>query len=130
MGIVFPDQKIMSTYLLAFLWTCCIVGISIEALFPKAWWRKKLSLTLYLAMGWTAAAALPTISDRFPREALILLFLGGLGYTGGVPFFVRNNNLDHSIWHVFVMAGSIAHWYCIYTYILPLDGKWAPIASV
>ena len=49
-----------------------------------------------------------------PSRCLQLLVAGGLFYTAGVPFFVRNNNLDHSIWHVFVMMGSICHWFSIY----------------
>lgn len=52
-----------------------------------------------------------------------LMILGGLGYTLGVPFFVRNNNLDHAIWHLFVLAGSICHWCGIYFYVVTYDGR-------
>ena len=65
-------------------------------------------------MGWLAVGALPDLNERLSTMALFWLFVGGVGYTGGVPFFVRNRNLDHSIWHLFVMSGSIAHWWCVY----------------
>jgi len=41
---------------------------------------------------------LPDLVEVIPSSTVNLLVLGGVGYTSGVPFFVRNNNLDHSIW--------------------------------
>jgi hemolysin III len=49
-----------------------------------------------------------------------LVICGGVAYTVGVPFFVRNNNLDHAIWHIFVLTASIFHWCAIYFYITEL----------
>ena len=123
LAIAFNNKPIWGTYMLAFLWLCCFLGIVIEAFFPKAGWKKKLSLFLYLAMGWCIVVAMPDLVERVPSSALNLLFVGGLAYTGGVPFFVRDSNLDHSIWHCFVMLGSACHWLCIYWYVLDLDGK-------
>lgn len=70
-------------------------------------------------MGWLAVCALPDLKERLSTRALVWLFCGGVGYTAGVPFFVRNNNLDHALWHIFVMCGSIAHWWCVYEHVLP-----------
>eukprot|EP00520_Triparma_pacifica_P003923 CAMPEP_0118634992 /NCGR_PEP_ID=MMETSP0785-20121206/1841_1 /TAXON_ID=91992 /ORGANISM="Bolidomonas pacifica, Strain CCMP 1866" /LENGTH=494 /DNA_ID=CAMNT_0006526001 /DNA_START=189 /DNA_END=1673 /DNA_ORIENTATION=- len=123
LGITFSDRPIFGVYMLGFLWLCCFGGVMTEA-FAINWKHKgKFSLTMYLAMGWSAMSCLPQLSSRLPSNAITLLVLGGLGYTCGVPFFVRNNNLDHSIWHCFVMAGSIFHWFSIYLYVLELDGK-------
>ncbi|GMI20055.1 hypothetical protein TrCOL_g10175 [Triparma columacea] len=123
LGITFADKPIFGVYMLAFLWLCCFCGVMTEA-FAINWKHKsKFSLTMYLAMGWSAMSCLPQLSERLPPNAITLLILGGLGYTCGVPFFVRNNNLDHSIWHCFVMAGSIFHWIAVYSYVLELDGK-------
>jgi hemolysin III len=49
------------------------------------------------------------------------MILGGVAYTVGVPFFVRNHHLDHAVWHIFVLLGSIFHWYVIYTYVATLE---------
>jgi len=123
LGVTFPDKPMWSEGLLYFLWLCCILGVGVEA-FGRGWkWKSPFSLTMYLAMGWSAVACLPDLSARLPPDGVRLLILGGLGYTCGVPFFVRNNNLDHSIWHLFVVAGSLAHWCCVYYFVTPLAGK-------
>jgi len=49
-----------------------------------------------------------------PDNAINLVVAGGVMYTAGVPLFVRNRNLDHAIWHLFVLAGSAMHFACIY----------------
>lgn len=55
---------------------------------------------------------------RSHAQCVYLILFGGGAYTAGVPFFVRNNNLDHAIWHLFVMAGSIIHWIAVYCYVV------------
>jgi hemolysin III len=119
--IVLANDPLFSTYLLAFLWICCVLGIWVEA-FQTEWkYRSHFSLLMYLSMGWSALTFLPTVITRLPPRPLIYLVLGGVSYTAGVPFFVRNNNLDHAIWHVFVLAGSIFHWWVIYRYVAPAE---------
>jgi hemolysin III len=59
--------------------------------------------------------------EVLPANGLYLLVAGGVAYTSGVPFFVRNNNLDHSIWHVFVIAGSFFHWLCVYLHVVTIQ---------
>lgn len=118
--IALGHRLIWSTYLLIFLWLCCIAGIFVEA-FCNHWKYKRIfSLAMYLGMGWSCLICLPDLYSILGKEAILLLILGGVVYTFGVPFYVRNNNLDHSIWHCFVLAGSIIHWLCIYIYIAPL----------
>jgi hemolysin III len=145
LSITFPDKPLYNFWMLGFLWVCTTIGITIEAFWNKAAWKGKVSagaqggvsappltplpppsppptqvsLTLYLMMGWLAVCALPDLKERLSTRALVWLFCGGVGYTAGVPFFVRNNNLDHALWHIFVMCGSIAHWWCVYEHVLP-----------
>ena len=119
--IVLANDPLYSTYLLAFLWVCCILGIWVEAVQTEWKYRGHFSLLMYLSMGWSALTFLPIVITRLPPRPLIFLVLGGVAYTAGVPFFVRNNNLDHAIWHVFVLAGSIFHWWVIYRYVAPAE---------
>ena len=121
-SIVFRD-KWWSTYMLAFQWGCTAVGIVLEAFYKSKSWKSRVSLTMYLSMGWTALICLPQMIERFSTIAIYLLVAGGIGYTGGVPFFVRNQGLDHCIWHLFVIAGSLCHWILIYAFVLPMDLK-------
>jgi hemolysin III len=119
--IVLAHEPLWSVYLLAFLWACCFLGIGVEMFFPT--WKQKglFSLAMYLGMGWSTLVCLPEVARMVPDGALHLMILGGVGYTAGVPFFVRNNNLDHAIWHLFVLSGSILHWFAIYFYVAPLE---------
>jgi hemolysin III len=117
--IMLVDKPIWSVGLLGFIWVCCFLGISVEAFYPTWRYRPMFSLAMYLGMGWACIVCLPEMKSRMPIGCINLILLGGVGYTVGVPFFVRNNNLDHAIWHLFVMAGSIFHWFAIYLYVAP-----------
>jgi hemolysin III len=116
--IVLWDEPLWSTYLLSFIWTCCFLGILVEFFFPLWKHKAKFSLSMYLGMGWSSLVCLPEVTRSLPEGATNLMILGGVGYTAGVPFFVRNYNMDHAIWHLFVLAGSIFHWCGIYFYVL------------
>lgn len=112
--ICLHDKPKWSVYLLAFIWLCAIMGVSVEACFP-AWKHKpKFSLSMYLGMGWACMVCMPDLIGVVPPITLYLVVMGGVAYTGGVPFFIRNNNLDHSVWHLFVLAGSVFHWFGVY----------------
>ena len=108
---------------MAVLWACTAAGITIEAFYKDRWWKSRVSLCLYLGMGWFVVGKISLILETFPKNAVYLLLAGGLGYTGGVPFFVRNRGLDHMIWHLWVIAGSLFHWVCVYVYVLDMDKK-------
>lgn len=53
-------------------------------------------------------------------QGVFLLVLGGVTYTLGVPFYVRNRNLDHAVWHVFVLFGAVFHWFSVYSYVVSM----------
>jgi len=118
--IVLWHEPLYSVYLLTFLWVCCVLGICVEAFLPSWRGKGKFSLAMYLGMGWSSVVCLPEVARVIPEGALNLMILGGVGYTAGVPFFVRDNNLDHAVWHLFVLAGSVFHWCGIYFYVAPL----------
>ena len=58
-------------------------------------------------MGWSCLICMGDLVEALPTEAIYCLLAGGVAYTSSVPFFVRNSNLDHSIWHCFVLAGKM-----------------------
>ena len=118
--ITFPDNIFWSGYLLSFIWVCGICGICVDASAPTWKHKGKFSLAMYLCMGWASMIVVPDFIRILPEGATNLLVLGGVLYTAGVPFFVRNSNLDHSIWHCFVLAASISHWMVVYQYIVDL----------
>ena len=103
--------------MLVFIWALCFVGIFVEYRYPT-WKRKQIfSLSMYLGMGWVAVVAPSDVVESVAPGATNLIVLGGVAYTAGVPFFLRDDFLDHSIWHLFVLAGSVFHWAAVYFYV-------------
>lgn len=104
--------------LLAVVWSMAIAGVIIKSVMRnnREHW---ISTLLYLVMGWLAVAATAPLIQSMPPGGLILLVSGGLCYTGGVAFFVKQKlKYNHAIWHLFVLAGSICHALTVILYIL------------
>ncbi|HWE41667.1 MAG TPA: hemolysin III family protein [Gemmatimonadaceae bacterium] len=91
------------------IWTLAIIGIVIKATLGIRWDR--LSTVVYLVMGWIGAVAIKPLLDRVSPTGLLWLLAGGLAYTAGVVFFLVDQRVRyaHSIWHLFVAAGSVCH---------------------
>lgn len=117
LAISLSDKPLWSVYLLSFIWICCFLGICVEAFYQTWKYKGQFSLAMYVGMGWSAVVCIPDLIVAIPKEATYFLVLGGIGYTTGVPFFVRNTNLDHSIWHMFVLVASVFHWIGVYCYV-------------
>lgn len=103
--------------LFGLVWGMAIVGLATELLFKRK--IKWISLVLYLCMGWLIViAAKPLIASLAPA-GIILLLIGGLLYSLGVIFYVWEKlSYNHAIWHIFVMAGSTAHFFTILFYVM------------
>ena len=70
---------------------------------------ERLSLVLYLLMGWCVLLAAKPLVDSLPGPDFALVLAGGIAYTVGVAFYVQQKKWMHSVWHAFVMAGSGFH---------------------
>lgn len=103
--------------LFALVWAAAIVGIVLNAVDVKKYSRA--SLACYLAMGWVVVAAIRPLVRNLAPGGLILLVLGGLAYTGGVVFYASKRPYMHAVWHLFVLAGSIFHYFSILLYVVP-----------
>ncbi|MEN8820212.1 MAG: hemolysin III family protein [Abyssibacter sp.] len=80
------------------------------------------SVALYLGMGWVAIVATKPILELFPMGGIALMVGGGLAYTLGVAFYLwRSMRYHHAIWHLFVITGSVLHYFAVLLYIIPLD---------
>jgi len=84
-------------------------------------------LTLYATMGWLAATVAHPLYRALPLPAVLLVLGGGTFYTVGAVIFAteRPNPIPgrfgfHEIWHVMVILGALAHYLCMYLYVLPL----------
>ena len=89
------------------LWAVAATGISLKMISPKRW--KWLSIALYLGMGWSAVVLGWSIFAALPSPVIGFVALGGLLYTVGVLFHLWHSLPYHNtIWHVFVLAASLA----------------------
>lgn len=100
------------------IWGLAALGVVIKSI--KTGGNGKLSIALYLAMGWMAVLAAKPLYENMTYWALVWLLAGGLLYSVGVIFFATDHRVryHHFIWHLFVLAGTCAHVAAIY-YILP-----------
>ncbi len=104
--------------ILGIVWGIAVLGIVFKAFFTGRF--KVFSTALYLAMGWIAVIALKPLLENLPIGGFKWIVLGGACYTFGVIFFAwRRLHYSHPIWHLFVLAGSIFHFFAVLFYVLP-----------
>jgi hemolysin III len=102
--------------LFGLIWGLALAGVLFKALgglrFPH------LSTALYVAMGWVGLIAIHPLWVHMEAGGLIWLSVGGLAYTLGVVFFVLDEKVrySHFIWHLFVLAGTICHFFAVLLY--------------
>jgi len=101
--------------LFGIVWGLAAAGILYKTLlgfrFPR------LSTLWYVGMGWLAVVAIGPLTEALPAGGLAWLVAGGLCYTAGVPFYVRDRlRYRHAIWHLFVLAGSACHYAAVLGY--------------
>lgn len=101
------------------VWVCAVTGIVMNAISLEK--TEKLSLVLYVVMGWAVVFVIKDIVAALSAPAFWLLLAGGLAYTGGLVFYKLKYKYMHSIWHLFVFTGSLLHYLCIVIYILPMS---------
>ena len=97
--------------------TLSIVGTLKKLFFTGRF--KIISLLLYLAMGWLIVVEINLLFELLDSEAELLLIIGGLSYTIGIIFYTLDKiKYFHSIWHLFVLAGSVLHYLMVVLYIV------------
>ncbi len=98
---------------------CTVLGVTLTAINMKKF--QPLSMVLYLLMGWSIVfLGFPTLK-ALPTPGIVFMILGGVCYTGGIAFFaMKKPRYMHSIWHLFVLAGSIFHYFVFLFYALPV----------
>ncbi|MGW6300306.1 PAQR family membrane homeostasis protein TrhA [Peribacillus butanolivorans] len=112
-------QGTLGWTLLGIVWGVAVIGVVFKAFFVKRFLF--LSTILYIAMGWLIVIAWGPLSAAMPSAGIQLLVAGGLLYTFGAVFYVwRGFPYHHAVWHLFVLAGSVAHFFAVLFYIIPL----------
>jgi hemolysin III len=102
--------------LLGLVWGLAFAGVALKAFERMS--HPVISTCLYLLMGWLILIAANPMFERVPVSGLLWLVAGGVAYTTGVAFFVADTRLryGHFVWHLFVMAGTICHYFAVFWY--------------
>jgi hemolysin III len=109
------QDRAFAMSLLAGVWSVAVVGIAVKLFFPGRFDR--LSVGLYLAMGWSGIIAYDAGLSQLPQLAFWLILAGGLLYSFGVIFHAwQRLRFQNVIWHCFVLLGAACH----YTAVLDL----------
>ncbi len=104
--------------LFGLIWAMAVFGFITQVTPLRA--HKSLSIGLYVGMGWAVVAATRPLFASVGTEGLLLLLFGGLAYTSGIVFYLnRRIPYGHAVWHLFVVAGSLFHFFAIYRSVIP-----------
>jgi len=100
------------------IWGMAIAGIAFQTVFAQRF--KILSTIGYLVMGWMIVFLANPLLEALSTPGLVWLVAGGVLYSAGTVFFLSGKvPFNHAIWHLFVLAGSLAHFVTVYFYVLP-----------
>ncbi len=108
----------MGWSLFGLVWCIAIVGMVLELVCSNRY--KRLSISLYLGLGWLILIAIKPMLNSVETGGLLLLLAGGLCYSLGVIFYVWKKLVyHHAVWHLFVLTGSALHFFSVLFYVVP-----------
>mgnify|MGYP000025294008 CR=1 FL=1 len=100
------------------IWGFALIGL-IFKLFATGKYEF-ISTGAYIGMGWLALIVVKPLYEHLPLVGFIWLLLGGISYTVGVIFYTLDRlRFAHTVWHLFVLGGSICHFFLILLYVIP-----------
>lgn len=101
------------------VWFMAAVGVVFKVFFVHRF--KAVSVITYIFMGWIIIFAIKPLINTLPAAGFGLLVAGGLAYTVGVIFYAwKRLPFSHGIWHLFVLGGSICHFFAVIFHVVPL----------
>ena len=98
-------------------WLIAVIGITLKFLYPGRF--EALAMVAYLLMGWLIVVIFETFRNSIDPVGFWLLVTGGISYSIGIFFYVKGHKkYFHTIWHLFVLAGSIFQFFAILLYVV------------
>ncbi len=98
--------------LFGLIWGIAVSGIILKTVFPRRY--NKLAVISYVAMGWLVVIAIKPLLLAVSPFVIMWLAIGGLLYTSGIVFYLwKSLPFHHTIWHLFVLGGSVTHYFGI-----------------
>jgi len=107
-----PLRGALGWTILGVIWGCALIGIFFKVFFTGRF--KVVSLVSYLFMGWFCVVAVKPLYRELSTPGFIFFVVGGLCYTVGAVFYAwKSLPWSHAVWHLFVLAGSLCHFFSI-----------------
>jgi len=114
--ILMPGTE--GSLLLIAIWCAAALGIALAVFDLERF--KKFSMACYIVMGWAVVFAMQPLSAALAPAGLQLMLAGGVAYMLGLIFYgLKRFRYMHSVWHLFVLGGSLMHFFSILFYVLP-----------
>jgi hemolysin III len=99
------------------VWAIAGFGVILKLFFTGKF--EAFSTILYLVMGWLIVFDFSTLNSLMPANGIVLLMAGGLAYTVGIVFYaIEKIPYNHVIWHLFVLAGAICHFFMVLFFVV------------
>ncbi len=113
-----PVNPGLSWTIFGIVWAIAVLGIVFNSVSLEK--SKKFSMVAYVLSGWLIVMGFSTFSKAIGKEGMLLMLFGGIAYTAGIIFYaLKKVKFMHSVWHFFVLAGSILHYFAILLYVIP-----------
>ena len=104
-------------------WSLALVGVLSKSIALERFKERRLAIlstVVYLFQGWFIVFVAGSLLHAIGWHGMLWLGAGGLAYTLGIVFFALDRiSYFHAAWHIFVLAGSIAHYFAILFYVVP-----------
>ncbi|WP_242057469.1 PAQR family membrane homeostasis protein TrhA [Halobacillus yeomjeoni] len=115
--LLVPLRGTLGWTLFGIVWGMAVLGILFKVFFVKRF--VILSTLFYILMGWLMILAWGPLTAQVPAGGITYLVVGGVMYSIGSIFYVwRSFTYHHMVWHLFVLGGSILHFFMIFFYVL------------
>jgi hemolysin III len=99
------------------IWGAAILGIILNSISVEKF--RKISMVFYICMGWAIVFSIKDIAENLALPGVVFLMVGGVVYTVGIVFYaLKKYRYTHSVWHLFVLGGSVFHYFSILLYVL------------
>jgi hemolysin III len=99
------------------VWALAVTGVVFQSLLIGR--LPVISTAVYVLMGWVVVVAFRPLLHALPWSGVLWLAAGGLSYTAGVYFYASRSKFAHAVWHLFVIAGSLCHFFAVLFYVIP-----------
>jgi hemolysin III len=112
-----PDHPLLAWTIFGIEWGATLIGILFKVKTTGKF--RYVSTLAYIVMGWTALTAIVPLVRQLQGLGTMWLLIGGGLYTLGCAFYLwKSLKFSHMIWHLFVLAGTICHFFCILWYVM------------